>query len=332
MRGGFSKNSISNMAKVALVTGITGQDGAYLSELLLEKGYNVIGLVRSYTNVNITGLEYLGIDKKVRLIECDLLDLSQVIAIIREAQPSEIYNLAAQSSVSLSFKQPIGTINFNIISVLNLLEAIRLVDPLIKFYQASSGEIFGGSALLPITETNAVAPISPYSISKASAFWITKNYRDSYGLFCCCGHLFNHESHLRSENFFVKKVIVESIKIHAGLKEFLEVGNIDIKRDFGWAPKYVDAMYLMLQQDAPDDYVICSNRSISLRSIIEHVFCYLNISPDRLIISEGLHRPTEIQDIYGDNTKAKNELGWTYHFSFYDVLSGLIDEELGRRA
>jgi GDPmannose 4,6-dehydratase len=156
MRGGFSKNSISNMAKVALVTGITGQDGAYLSELLAEKGYNVIGLVRSYTNVNITGLEYLGIDKKVRLIECDLLDLSQVIAIIREAQPSEIYNLAAQSSVSLSFKQPIGTINFNIIFVLNLLEAIRLVDPLIKFYQASSGEIFGGSAILPITETNAL--------------------------------------------------------------------------------------------------------------------------------------------------------------------------------
>lgn len=316
------------MKKIALVTGVTGQDGAYLSELLVKKGYDVIGLVRSYSNVNITGIEYLGIAKKIRLIECDLLDLSQVIAIVSEVKPTEIYNLAAQSSVSLSFKQPIGTISFNIISVLNLLEAIRLVNPLIKFYQASSGEIFGGSANLPITETHAVAPISPYSISKASAYWITKNYRDSYGLFCCCGHLFNHESHLRSENFFVKKVISESIKIQAGKQDFLEVGNIDIKRDFGWAPKYVEAMFLMLQQDSAKDFVICSNKSISLRSIIHHVFSYLDIPVDRLIINEKFYRPTEIPDIYGDSTKAVNELGWQYEMSFFDVLTILIDEQV----
>lgn len=316
------------MSKVALVTGITGQDGAYLGELLIAKGYSVVGLVRRYSNVNIGGLKYLGIDAKIRLIEGNLSDLSQVIAILNEVRPSEIYNLAAQSSVSLSFKQPIGTISFNIISVLNLLEAIRFVNPDIRFYQASSSEIFGGAADLPIVETHAIAPISPYSISKASAYWITKNYRDSYGIFCCCGHLFNHESFLRDGNFFVKKVIRESLKIKAGLQESLDVGNIDVKRDFGWAPKYVEAMYLMLQQNTPVDYVICSNKSISLRSIIEYVFDYLDIPTDRLIISDSLYRPTEILDIYGNNKKARMELGWIYDLSFYDVLKVLIDEEL----
>jgi len=315
------------MNKTALITGITGQDGAYLAELLIKKGYNVIGLVRSYSNVNIKGLEYLGIKEKVRIEECDLSDLSQVISTIKEYLPDEIYNLAAQSSVSLSFKQPIGTIQFNIISVLNILETIRMLRPACKFYQASSSEVFGKSAL-PIRETSFISPISPYSISKASAHWITKNYRESYSIFSCSGFLFNHESYLRSDNFFVKKTILQAIKIKYGHAEFLEVGNIDVKRDFGWAPKYVEAMYLMLQQETPEDFLICSNYSVSLRSIIEFVFDYLNVSLTRLKINENLFRPTEIPDIYGDNTKAKQKLGWEYSFSFFEILKILIDEEL----
>ncbi len=315
------------MIKVAIITGITGQDGAYLAQLLHSKGYRVIGLIRSYSHINFKGLEYLKLKDKVELLECDLADLSQVMSIIKEYNPNEIYNLAAQSSVSLSFRQPIGTIQFNILSVLNLLEAIRMLNTECRFYQASSSEVFG-EAKLPIKETSGINPISPYSISKASAHWITKNYRDSYGLFSCSGFLFNHESYLRSDNFFIKKVILQAIKIKNGEAETLEVGNIDIKRDFGWAPKYVEAMYLMLQQPHADDYLICSNHSVSLRSIIEYVFNYLNISLDRLVINEKYFRPTEIIDIYGDNTKAKAKLGWEYEMSFYDVLTILINEEI----
>ena len=253
---------------------------------------------------------------------------NQVIAVIKEIGPSEIYNLAAQSSVFLSFKQPIGTIGFNILSVLNLLEAVRLVKPDVKFYQASSSEIFGSADKLPINEKTPISPINPYSISKASAHWITKNYREAYGLFSCSGVLFNHESYLRSENFFVKKVIRETLKIKNRKTEFLEVGNIDIKRDFGWAPRYVEAMHLMLQQESPDDYIICSNKSISLRSIVEYVFDYLGISLDHLVINRDLYRPTEILDNYGDSTKARKHLGWNYDLPFYDVLKTLIDEEI----
>jgi GDPmannose 4,6-dehydratase len=313
--------------KTAIITGITGQDGAYLAALLSSKDYRVIGLIRSYHTINQKGLKYLGIQEKVELVECDLADLSQVMTTIKDYKPDEIYNLAAQSSVSLSFRQPIGTIQFNVVSVLNILEALRMLDSKAKFYQASSSEVFGDSEL-PIRETTYINPISPYSISKASAHWITKNYRESYGLFCCSGFLFNHESYLRSDNFFVKKVILQAIKIKKGLAETLEVGNIDIKRDFGWAPKYVEAMYLMLQQEEPDDYLICSNTSVTLRSVIEYVFNHLDVSMDRLQIDEKLFRPTEIDDIYGDNSKSRQQLGWIYDISFYDVLKILIEEEL----
>ena len=195
--------SRQSTSRTALITGITGQDGAYLSELLLKRGYEVVGLVRRYAGANIRGLEFLHIEDQVRLVECDLQDLSQVIAIINETKPDEIYNLAAQSSVFSSFKQPIGTISFNVMSVLNLLEAIRLIKPDTKLYQASTSEIFGNIDHLPINENSAISPINPYGISKASAYWITKNYRESYGIFSCSGLLFNHESFLRSENFFI---------------------------------------------------------------------------------------------------------------------------------
>jgi GDPmannose 4,6-dehydratase len=311
----------------ALITGVTGQDGAYLSKLLLEKGYRVIGLVRSYRNFNDKGLNFLNIQDQVEIVGCDLTDFSQIVSIIKEYDPDEIYNLAAQSSVSLSFKQPIGTIQFNITSVLNLLEAIRLTNNNIKFYQASSSEIFGDTTL-PIRENTVINPLSPYGISKAAAHWITKNYREAYGIFSCCGILFNHESYLRSPNFFIKKVIMETINIKNGTASFLKVGNIDIKRDFGWAPKYVEAMHLMLQKSNPDDFIICSNTSISLRSIIEFIFNYLSVPMEKLVIDKNLYRPTEILDIYGDNTKAKAQLGWEYHISFYEILEILINEEL----
>lgn len=316
------------MAKRALITGITGQDGAYLSRLLLERGYSVMGLTRNVEDADRRGLKYLGIDEKVCFLECDLTDLSAVTRIVEETEPSEIYNLAAQSSVSQSFKQPTETISFNVVSVLNLLEAVRLVRPDIRFYQASSSEIFGSTDVLPINESSAIAPVSPYSVSKAAAYWITRNYRESYGLFCCSGFLFNHESFLRSEDFFVKKVIKQAVRIKNGEAETLEVGNIEIKRDFGWAARYVETMFLMLQQNQPEDFVVSSGESVSLRAIVEFIFDYLNVSIDRLKVCEKLYRPIEISDIYGDSTKARRILGWNYDLSFYDVLEILIDEEI----
>ena len=316
------------MNKKALITGITGQDGAYLSALLLHRGYQVTGLVRGMNHINTYGLSYLGIDDKVKLRECDLSDIYQVITVIKDTQPDEIYNLAAQSSVAMSFEQPMGTISYNVFSVLNLLEAIKLMKPDARFYQASSSEIFGVSDKLPLHENDVINPVSPYSISKATGHWITKNYREAYGMYSCSGFLFNHESFLRGKNFFIKKIIRESLKIRDGKAEVLEVGNIDVKRDFGWAPKYVEAMYLMLQQEVPDDYFICSGTSVSLRSIIEFVFDELHIPIEKLVINPDYYRPTDIPDIYGDNTKAKTKLKWEYDMSFYDVLKILIDEEI----
>lgn len=316
------------MSKTALITGITGQDGAYLSEFLLRKGYRVIGLVRSYLHPRLEGLAYLGIDKDVSLEYCDLQDHSQIINLVARLKPDEIYNLAAQSSVSTSFVQPIGTIHFNIISVLYLLEAIKLVNPEIRFYQASSSEMYGKPSSLPILENSVLHPLSPYGISKASAHWIAINYREVHSLFTSCGILFNHESFLRSENFFVKKVLRQSIEIKKGLRDCLEVGNIDIRRDFGYAKEYVKAMWLMLQQKKPDDYIICSGRSVSLREIIEHVFTRLGIPMEKLVVRKELFRPTEIMDNYGDNSKARKLLNWNYQLPFFQVLDILLEEEL----
>jgi GDPmannose 4,6-dehydratase len=314
--------------KTAIVTGITGQDGAYLAELLSKKNYTVVGITRSYNNSNLSKLQYLGIESKVILEECDLTDIPSIIRILRKYNPSEIYNLAAQSSVGLSFEQPIGTITFNTISVLNLLESIRIVDKRIKFYQASSSEMYGKVQNLPITESTALHPLSPYAISKASAYWSVVNYRESYGLFACNGILFNHESILRSDNFFVKKVILGSIRISRGIQHELRVGNIEIKRDFGYAPEYVKVMWLMLQIGAPNDYLICSGKSVSLKEIIFFLFDKLKINKNCLVIDPTLYRPTDIEDIYGDNTKAKKVLSWHYDISFFDVLDLMVEKEL----
>ncbi|MCG9793929.1 GDP-mannose 4,6-dehydratase [Flavobacterium algicola] len=314
--------------RTAIITGITGQDGAYLTKLLFDKGYSIIGVTRSHNKDSLLKLKQLNIASNVIIEECDLIDLSSIIKLIDKYKPDEIYNLAAQSSVGVSFKQPIGTISFNIISVLNLLEAIRIIKPTIRFYQASSSEMYGKVTNLPVTINTPMHPLSPYAISKASAHWIVVNYRESYGLHACNGVLFNHESVLRGNDFFVKKVIHETVKNHKNPEWVLKVGNIDIKRDFGYSPNYVEAMWLMLQSDVPDDFIICSGKSISLRSIIEYTFAKLNVSLDKLVIDTDFMRPTDIEDIYGDNTPAKTKLNWNYDLDFYQVLEILINEEI----
>ena len=318
-------NNIENK-KTALITGITGQDGAYLSRLLLSKGYEVIGLVRSNSHTNKNGLIRLGILENVTLLECDLMDLSQLIQIISTCKPVEIYNLAAQSSVSLSFAQPIGTFSFNTMSVFNLLEAIKLVDKRIKLYHASSSEMYGKVEKLPIIENTVFHPVSPYATSKAAAHWTCINYRESFGLFVSCGILFNHESMLRTNQFFVKKVITEANMIKEGTLDKMFVGNIDIKRDFGYAPLYVEAMYAMLQHDKPDDFVICSGISISLREVIEYIFERVGISLSAYEVDQKLYRPNDIPEIYGDSSKAKKVLGWHYEITPYELLDKLIEE------
>lgn len=313
--------------KTAIISGITGQDGAYLAKLLLGKGYKVYGLIRSSTGSNTYRLEYLGILDKVELLECDLQDLSQVIKIIGNTHPQEIYNLAAQSSVSLSFQQPIGTIQFNINSVVNILEAIRLLDTSIRFYQASSSEMFGKIEELPITEESKLHPLSPYAISKVAAHHITINYRESYGLYACCGILFNHESYLRGDHFIVKKALTGAFDILAGKKDFIEFGNLGVKRDFGFSQKYVEAMWLMLQQEKPDDFVICSGQSVYLHDVVNYIFTQLNIPLTAVKTNKSYFRPTDIQDIYGSSEKAHRLLDWDYKMNFFEVLDILIAEE-----
>lgn len=313
--------------KTAIITGITGQDGSYLAQLLINENYTVIGLTRGYNNAGISGFKYLKIDDKVKMEECDLLDFSSIVKLLLKYKPDEFYNLAAQSSVSVSFEQPIGTINYNTQSLLNILESIRLLKLDTKVYQASSSEMFGYVKSMPVSEATPMHPLSPYAISKASGYWIGINYRESYGVHCVNGILFNHESYLRSTNFFVKKVIKTSLDIKNNIAKTLTVGNIDVKRDFGFAPDYVRAMWLSMQHPTAEDYLICSGHSVHLREIIMYVFDRLNISNDKLVEDPELFRPTDIKDIYGDNTKAKKELNWQYDKSFFDVLDILIEEE-----
>lgn len=316
----------------ALITGVSGQDGAYLAAHLVSLGYKVVGTVRSYRSRKvIDNFKYLSITEKIQLVELDLTDVVNIISLIKRFEPTEIYNLAAQSSVGSSFEQPLGTFNFNTNSVNNLLEAIRIINPKIKLYQASSSEMYGSAESLPINTRTAMNPMSPYGVSKMAAHYMALNYRDAYGLFVCTGILFNHESHLRSENFFVKKVISGAFDILSGLKSDLRVGNLDIRRDFGYAPCYVEAMHLMMQKDKPGNYFICSGESISLREITQYVFDQLSIERNLIIEDINLCRPNEILDSFGDNTISKKELNWNYSYSFREVLDILIEEERSAR-
>lgn len=312
--------------KTAIITGITGQDGAYLAQYLLGLNYAVVGLTRSYSSAGLSKLMKLGIDSHIQLEECDLMDYSSIIRILQKYKPDEFYNLAAQSSVAASFNQPIGTIQFNSISVLNILEAIRSSNSDIRFYQASSSEMFGRVPELPIREDNVLNPVSPYAISKATAHWIVRNYREAYGIFACSGILFNHESSLRDDTFFVKKVIESARKIKAGKMDMLHVGNITIKRDFGSSKEYVKVMHAMLQYDQPDDYIVASGKSVLLKDIIDFVFNYIGVPTDKYIVDEKLFRPSEIIDLFGDSSRARMKLGWDYKLDFFDVLKDIIDE------
>jgi len=314
--------------KIAFITGVTGQDGAYLSQILLKHGYEVIGITRSKSSSDLHRLEYLKIKNKLKLEECDLLNPEEVIRLIRQYQPTEIYNLSAQSSVFLSFKEPMSTMQNNFLTVINLLEGIRAVNDKIKFFQAASSEIYGDINTLPITESSILHPLSPYAISKASAHWFCDNYRKSYGLFISCGILFNHESYLRADSFFIKKVIREGIAISKNQQDILKVGNIDVERDFGYAPKYAEAMYLIMQNNKPDDFLICSGQSVSLRMIIEYLFDKLSIDKNKIVIDKELYRPTDVKEIYGSNDKIKSILNWDYSLNFYQVLDLLLEEEL----
>jgi GDPmannose 4,6-dehydratase len=313
--------------KIVLITGITGQDGAYLAKLLLGKNYRVIGTVRSNGCTNRQSFKYLGIEKDIILEELDLLDMANIIRIIQKYKPNEIYNLAAQSSVGLSYSQPIGTFSFNTISVNNLLESIRLFSPDSKLYQASSSEMYGRVDNMPIKIETPMHPISPYGVSKMAAYFMVTTYRESYNIYASNGILFNHESFLRNGNFFIKKIIRDSIAIKNKSLNELRVGNLNVKRDFGYAPAYVEVMWEMMQLDKPNDFIICSGQSILLKDIVEYVFDKLNLNRKLIIVDESLFRPNEIKDIYGDNSKAKNILDWEYKNSFFDVLDILIEEE-----
>jgi len=317
--------------KNAIITGITGQDGTYLANFLLNKGYSIIGLVRNNSRTNMRNLRYLDIDDKINFIKIDLLNISNIVRIVEKNEIDEIYNLAAQSSVGLSFSQPIETLEFNIVSTAKLLEAMRVTNPKIKFYQASSSEMFGNvkKENLPINESFSLHPLSPYGVSKAASHWITINYREAYDLFAVCGIFFNHESVLRNKNFVTKKIINTAVKISLGLADELRLGNMKIYRDWGYAPKYVEAMWLMLQQDDLDDYIISSGEVHSLEEFVVKAFEKLNLNVDKFVkIDESLYRPNDLEINYGDNSKAKNKLNWNYYMNFDQLICKLVDDEI----
>ena len=314
--------------KKALITGITGQDGAYLAKFLLDKGYSVYGTVRDSSNLRRTNLKFLGIHGSVEVISANLLDLSNVIRMLERVKPEEIYNLASQSSVGMSFEQPIGTIEFNILSTTNLLEAMRILSLSARFYEASSSEMFGKVSQLPITEETTLHPVSPYGISKAAAHWITVNYREAYDLFSCCGILFNHESVLRAGHFVTKKILSTAVRISKGSKEKLQLGNIEVKRDWGFAPEYVKAMWLMLQQENADDFVIATGEPHSVAEFTAKVFNCVGLDwKEHVVTDERFYRPSDINIIYGDPSKARINLRWDYSLSFDDLIGLLVEEE-----
>ena len=312
----------------ALITGISGQDGSFLARLLLDHGYVVVGTSRNINAANFNGLSYLGIDDQVSLVECSFGSQKAVNHLIEEIQPDEIYNLAAQSSVGYSFQNPIGALEFNLLSVAYLLDAIKNIDKKIKFYQASSSEMFGNINVLPVKEDSYFHPSSPYGISKASAHWLTVNYREAYGIFASCGILFNHESPLRGADYVTKKIINSAIRIKNGELDKLKLGNLEVIRDWGYAPRYVEAMWLLMQQELPGDFLICSNTKMSLRNFAEIAFNQLGLNFDEHVeIDKSLYRAVDLEMMWGDNTKAREILNWDYDLSTHQLVSTLIEEE-----
>ncbi|MGQ9715223.1 MAG: GDP-mannose 4,6-dehydratase [Anaerolineae bacterium] len=311
----------------ALITGVTGQDGSYLAEFLLEKGYEVIGMVRRTSTVNFDRIRHIQND--ITLVQGDLLDQISLIDILREYRPHEVYNLAAQSFVPTSFKQPVLTGEFTALGVTRILDAIRLVDPTIRFYQASSSEMFGKVREVPQNEHTPFYPRSPYGVAKVYGHWITVNYRESYGLFACSGILFNHESPRRGLEFVTRKVTHGAARIKLGLADELRLGNLDARRDWGYAVDYVRAMWLMLQQDEPDDYVIATGETHSVRELCEVAFGYLGLDyRDYVKVDPRFFRPAEVDLLVGDASKARAKLGWAPTVTFEELIHLMVDADL----
>ena len=316
--------------KRALVTGITGQDGSYLAELLLSKGYEVHGVVRRASTETFERINHLS--GKIHLHQADLLDQLSMIDVIKQANPDEVYNLAAQSFVPTSWKQPVLTGEFTAIGVTRMLEAIKLLGPdRIRFYQASSSEMFGKVQAVPQTETTPFYPRSPYGVAKLYGHWITINYRESYNMYCTSGILFNHESPRRGREFVTRKVTDGVARIKLGMAKELRLGNLDAKRDWGFAGDYVRAMWLMLQQDKPDDYVIATNKTYTVERLVELAFAAVDLDWKKYVVTDpALVRPAEVDLLIGDPAKAKKKLGWEPEVSFEQLVDMMVKADLER--
>ena len=312
--------------KKALIFGVSGQDGAYLAKLLLQQGYTVYGTSRDAQVSSFRNLEYLGIQDRVGLKSTALNDFRSVLQVLTQTRPDEVYNLAGQTSVGLSFDQPVEALESIAVGTLNILETIRFIGEPIKFYNAASSEIFGDINGAAADESTPFSPRSPYAVAKATAFWEVANYREAYGLFACSGILFNHDSPLRPERFVTQKIVASACRIAAGKQDKLYLGNIDIQRDWGWAEDYVEAMYLMLQQEQPDDYVIATGESYKLAEFIEIAFRLVNLDwRDYVISDKELCRPTDIAISRGAPHKAREKLGWEAQHKIADIVRLMME-------
>ena len=341
---------MSHQGQSAVVTGITGQDGAYLTQLLLEKGYTVFGTYRRTSSVNFWRLDELGITDhpKLKLVEYDLTDLSSTIRLLEKAQPDEVYNLAAQSFVGVSFEQPLTTAEITGVGALNLLEAVRTVDTSIRFYQASTSEMFGKVQAIPQSEETPFYPRSPYGVAKLFAHWSTINYRESYGIFGASGILFNHESPLRGKEFVTRKITDAVARIKLGLQEILELGNLDAKRDWGYAAEYVEGMWRMLQTETADTFVLATGRTVTVRDFVQLAFKAADIdlqfegsgesetgvdaaSGETLVrINPQFYRPAEVELLIGDADKASRVLGWHANTSLETLCAMMVEADMRR--
>jgi len=313
--------------KSALITGITGQDGSYLAEFLLEKDYKVIGMVRRTSTLNFQRIKH--IQDRIDLVQGDLLDEVSLMSILREYRPDEVYNLAAQSFVQTSWQQPVFTGEVTALGVTRVLDAIRMVDPKIRFYQASSSEMFGKVRQVPQNENTPFYPRSPYGVAKVYGHWITVNYRESYDLFACSGILFNHESPRRGLEFVTRKVTHGAARIKLSLADELRLGNLESRRDWGYAGDYVKAMWLMLQQDKPDNYVVGTSETRSVRELCKVAFGHLGLDWQEYVVQDPrFYRPAEVDLLVSDPSKARRELGWEPVVSFKELIHMMVDADL----
>lgn len=316
--------------KKALITGITGQDGSYLADLLLSKGYEVTGMVRRASTETFDRIAH--IRDRIRLEQGDLLDQFSLVKILQQVQPDEIYNLAAMSFVPTSWNQPVLTGEFTALGVTKLLEAMRMVCPKARFYQASSSEMFGKVVETPQSERTPFYPRSPYGVAKAYGHFITVNYRESYNLFACSGILFNHESPRRGKEFVTRKITDAVARIKLGSQQELRMGNLDAKRDWGFSGDYVRAMWMMLQQDAPSDYVVATGETHSVREFLEIAFSHVGLDYTEYVVTDpAFMRPAEVDLLLGDSTKARTTLGWVPQVSFRELVTMMVDADLARQ-